>query len=319
MGQIRSYTKISGASRWSTNRSGTTAVDYMLKSIGRHPLLSADQEIELGRIVQEWQALEQSLEGRPPTKAEMRVIRHGERAYRKFFCCNLRLVVNVAKKYIPRIDHLALEDLIQAGAEGLDRAVKKFDPQRGYKFSTYAYWWIRQGITREIAYHDRVIRLPSTGLSTLQELTYWVPKFHAKHGRVPTIPEIAEHCDCTEDHARFYLAHQQRTLSLNVVAQCKDDNGSELGDLIVDHDENPLDQAIQCLEADLVQQKLELLPEKSRTVISRLYGLDGRSPQTLHSLAAELGVSRQAITQQKDRGLRVLRLHLGPILNREVA
>ncbi|MCP9853511.1 sigma-70 family RNA polymerase sigma factor, partial [Synechococcus sp. HJ21-Hayes] len=195
---------------------GTDLVRSYLRDIGRVPLLSHEQEITLGRQVQELMAIEEIREelrlragDQDPTEAELaqaagltlpllkKRVNAGRRAKERMVAANLRLVVSVAKKYTKR--NMELLDLIQEGTIGLVRGVEKFDPTRGYKFSTYAYWWIRQGITRAIAEKSRTIRLPIHITETLNKLKKGQRELSQDLGRTPTITELAEAVDLPEE------------------------------------------------------------------------------------------------------------------------
>ena len=166
-----------------SNYVDTGAIDHILTAAGRAPLLTAEEEILLGRRVQALMRLLEDKPDGPYTSAEQRTLRLGKRAKERMITANIRLVVHVAKKYIHRIQTLTLADLIQEGSIGLIRGVEKFDPERGYKFSTFGYWWVRQGISRAITQNDRVIRLPIAAVEALNKLRGFVPAFVQEHGR----------------------------------------------------------------------------------------------------------------------------------------
>ena len=167
-----------------------------LQDIGRYPLLTKNQEIILARQVQDW------IKAENPTYQQ---VRRGKRAYHKLVNCNLRLVVSIAKRYTNKCKRSELSDLVQEGTMGLAHGVKKFDPERGYALSTYVYWWIRQSITRYLATHDRVIRLPSHAVELLTKLRNWSPMFENTHGRKPTLEECAEFCKINASRLQEYL------------------------------------------------------------------------------------------------------------------
>ena len=158
---------------------------WFLECAGRTVLLTADEEIFLGKRVQAWQPLKDRLR-HELTKEEKKIVYHGRRAKKRFFEGNIRLVIKVAKKYVPRVRTLDLSDLINEGSIGLNRAIEKFDPTRGYKFSTYAYWWIRQAVERAIAISERTIRLPMHGNVAILKLKMWFPVFIEPHQTHPT-------------------------------------------------------------------------------------------------------------------------------------
>ena len=153
------------------------SVTAYLREAGKYPLLTKAQEIMLARQVQAWITAEN------PTPIQAR---RGKRAQDKLIKCNLRLVVSIAKKYTQRLKHCEFLDLVQEGNIGLTNGIRKFDPERGYALSTYVYWWIKQGITRYLQTHDRIIKLPFNALSTLSKLSPWALEFSVKHGRAPS-------------------------------------------------------------------------------------------------------------------------------------
>ena len=186
--------------------------DY-LNSIAKYPLLTAQQEIQLGRRVAKWQELKNL--DRKLTTLEQREMRSGERARQRFIQSNLQLVVHVARKYDKRSNKtLELMDLIQEGNIGLARAVELFDPSRGYKFSTYAYWWIRQGITRALIQNDAIIRLPTSLHETLYKLGRVVQDLSHRLGRQPTMNETADAMDMEVNQLSYLMKQTYRVTSL---------------------------------------------------------------------------------------------------------
>jgi RNA polymerase sigma factor (sigma-70 family) len=178
-----------------------TLRDY-LNQIGKIPLLTAAEEIELGHAIQKMIAVQTD----QPSKEEQRILRIGRRAKERMIKGNLRLVVGVAKKYKHLTNRLTMHDLVQEGNIGLIRAVELFDPARGYKFSTYAYWWIRQGIMRSIQVQDRMIKLPTGAGDALRKVRSFTLEYQAQHGRTPSIAECAEIAGVTERAMKDYLA-----------------------------------------------------------------------------------------------------------------
>ncbi|MFM7696477.1 MAG: sigma-70 family RNA polymerase sigma factor, partial [Vulcanococcus sp.] len=226
---------------------GPDLVRSYLRDIGRVPLLSHEQEITLGRQVQELMALEEQREeprlragGVDPSEGQLaeaagltpqqlrKRLRSGQRAQERMVAANLRLVVSVAKKYTKR--NMELLDLIQEGTIGLVRGVEKFDPTRGYKFSTYAYWWIRQGITRAIAEKSRTIRLPIHITETLNKLKKGQRELSQELGRTPTVTELAEFVELPEEEVKDLLCRARQPVSLETKVGDGDD--TELLDLI---------------------------------------------------------------------------------------
>lgn len=277
--------------------------DY-LKAIGRIPLLTAAEEIELGHAVKQMMAL---LETKRTdfTKKERLIIRRGKRAKERMINGNLRLVVSCAKKYAGMANSLELLDLIQEGNIGLNRAVELFDPERGYKFSTYSFWWIRQGIMRATLSNDRLLRLPSAAVEALRKLRSWRPKFEAEHGRLPTIAECAEHCGVTEKAILQYLNHPGDCLSLDRKVE-SEENRSSLVDLIADYTYAP--EPEEHHQAARLRDAVDRLTDIQKHVVSRYYCLEGEDePATFEAIGKDLGMSRQSVVQHKNRALEIIK------------
>jgi len=277
--------------------------DNFLDSVGKFPLLTAAEEIELARQVQAWLPLR----GRAKlTKAQARTARIGRRAYDKFFCANLRLVVFVAKRYMVKAKTMTIDDLIQEGCMGLARSIEKFDPERGYKFSTYSYWWIRQAMSRAIEAYDRLIRLPIAGIHTLAKLRTYSQAFYRDHGRFPTKTECMEHCDVSVHLFDAYLAHAEGCHSLNV--KISDENpASELLDVVIDDERSLSYQAEQELLAEDLHEWIKTLSLEEQDLLNRRYGLDSGMPMSLHNLGNSMHLSREAVRHKEVAILRKLR------------
>jgi RNA polymerase nonessential primary-like sigma factor len=293
-----------------------------LRDIGRVPLLSHEQEITLGRQVQELMAIEELREelnlragGQEPSPAVLaeaaglsvpllrRRLQAGRRAKERMVAANLRLVVSVAKKYTKR--NMELLDLIQEGTIGLVRGVEKFDPTRGYKFSTYAYWWIRQGITRAIAEKSRTIRLPIHITETLNKLKKGQRELSQDLGRTPTVSELAIYVELPEEEVKDLLCRARQPVSLETKVGDGDD--TELLDLLAGEGAGPEELvAGECLRGDL-RALLEQLPELQGRVLRLRYGMEGEEPMSLTGIARALGMSRDKTRSLERRALEEIR------------
>ena len=306
------------------SRAVTADVDLVrsyLRDIGRVPLLTHEQEITLGRQVQELMDLEtlemelESKEGSKPNRDQLakasglssvqlkRKLQQGHRAKERMVAANLRLVVSVAKKYTKR--NMELLDLIQEGTIGLVRGVEKFDPTRGYKFSTYAYWWIRQGITRAIAEKSRTIRLPIHITEMLNKLKKGQRELSQELGRTPTVTELAEFVELPEDDVKDLMCRARQPVSLEMKVGDGDD--TELLELISGDGDLPSDQVEEdCLKGDL-RSLLGQLPHLQEQVLRMRYGMDGEDPMSLTGIGRILGMSRDRVRNLERDGLAGLR------------
>ena len=279
------------------------SLGWFLDRAGRTVLLSPSEEIHLGNAIQAWQEL-----GDQPfaslTKEQKRVVRSGKRAQQRFVEGNIRLVINVAKRYSDRLNgQIEFQDLINEGVVGLTRAVEKFDPKRGYKFSTYAYWWIRQGITRALSHTASLIRLPMHGTSSIGKLKLWIPIFIEEHGRRPTTQEMADHCGVSKEILPYYLRHSQSVTSLDrtVTEGSYSERTLNIVDLVSDEEFDPYDE----IEHDLSHERLDALLSEltlmERIIIDWRYGLTDEKPKTLKAIGEKLGVTKQDIEQIENR------------------
>ena len=294
------------------------SVRAYLRDIGRIPLLEHDEEILLGREVQrlmEIRACEELLHN--PSQEELaqsleltlkelrRQIRDGEKAKEKMVNANLRLVVSVAKKYTKR--NMELLDIIQEGTIGLVRGVEKFDPGRGYKFSTYAYWWIRQGITRAIAEKSRAIRLPIHITENLNRLKKAQRELSQLNGEMPTLNQLSETLDLTVDEIRDLMCKAKQPTSLEIkIGENKD---TALIDLL--EDETQLSEMLltrSCIKDD-INELLNDLPEMQAAVLSMRYGIghDVLEPMSMTAIGQILNMSRDRVRTLEQKGLRALR------------
>ena len=290
-------------------RRSSDPVSWYLSTIGRIPLLTAAEEIELGNQVQAMMAFTEDgskdFKVEDLTTKQRRMLRIGRRAKERMMKANLRLVVSVAKKYQGK--GLELLDLIQEGSLGLERAVEKFDPTRGYKFSTYAFWWIRQSMTRAIACQSRTIRLPvhlSERLTTIRKVSLDLAH---KLGAMPSRIEIAEAMDIPLDELDSLLRQALTTSSLDAPVN-GEEGRSFLGDLIADSSlEEPLDLVEQRIHHEQLGRWLSHLSEQEQHVLKMRFGLEGQERHTLAEIGRLMEVSRERVRQVELKALRKLR------------
>ena len=293
----------------SQRRRSSDPVSWYLATIGRIPLLTPAEEIELGNQVQAMMTLTEdgskTFEDHELTGKQRRMLRIGRRAKERMMKANLRLVVSVAKKYQGK--GLELLDLIQEGSLGLERAVEKFDPTRGYKFSTYAFWWIRQSMTRAIACQSRTIRLPvhlSERLTTIRKVSLDLAH---KLGAMPSRVEIAEAMDIPLDELDSLLRQALTTSSLDAPVN-GEEGRSFLGDLIADSSlDQPLDIVEQRIHHEQLGRWLSHLSEQEQHVLKLRFGLEGNERHTLAEIGRLMDVSRERVRQVELKALRKLR------------
>jgi len=248
-----------------------------MNEIGKHDLLTAAEEIALAK----------------------RIERGDQRAKERMINSNLRLVVSIAKRY--RGHGVSFGDLIQEGAIGLNRAVEKFDWRKGFKFSTYATWWIRQACQRAISNQGRTIRLPAHVHERRTKLARLGRQFEIEHGREATADELAAMSGYEEQHVVEALAAVQSSVSLN--QKVGDDADGELGDLLADGDAlDPAEEATDAVGRHEVRTALRLLPENERRVLELRFGFDGEQ-QSLDAIAGAVGVSRERVRQLERQAL----------------
>ncbi|MBF2064549.1 MAG: RNA polymerase sigma factor RpoD [Calothrix sp. C42_A2020_038] len=297
------------------------SIRLYLQEIGRIRLLRADEEIELARKIADLLELERIREklsqqlDRDPRDSEwaeavqltlpqFRYRLHiGRRAKDKMVQSNLRLVVSIAKKYMNR--GLSFQDLIQEGSLGLIRAAEKFDHEKGYKFSTYATWWIRQAITRAIADQSRTIRLPVHLYETISRIKKTTKLLSQEMGRKPTEEEIATRMEMTIEKLRFIAKSAQLPISLETPIGKEED--SRLGDFIESDGETPEDQVSKNLLREDLEKVLDSLSPRERDVLRLRYGLDDGRMKTLEEIGQIFNVTRERIRQIEAKALRKLR------------
>jgi RNA polymerase primary sigma factor len=274
-------------------------VRMYLKEIGRVPLLSMEEEKQLAMAIEAGE-----LEAQKNGQAQGRVIEHGFEAKRKLTEANLRLVVSIAKKYVGR--GMLFLDLIQEGNLGLIRAVEKFDYRKGYKFSTYATWWIRQAITRALADQARTIRIPVHMVETINRLIKISRQLLQELGRDPTVEEIAHEMGLTPEKVREVIKISQEPISLETPIGEEED--SHLGDFIEDQEAiAPAEAASVMLLKEKMADVLKNLTERERKVLVLRFGLEDGHQRTLEEVGQEFGVTRERIRQIEAKALRKLR------------
>ena len=279
------------------------ALNDYLTAIGKIPLLTHEEEIILGRAVQAWMADKDSENPCP------RIARRGMRAKERMVSANLRLVVSVSKRFMYRTHTLSRMDLIQEGSLGLIRGVEKFDPERGYKFSTFGFWWIRQGIARAIGQSDRMIRLPGAAGDVLHKVRRFIADETNLTGKAPTLEQCAAFANVPVNTLEIYLSHAAGHKSLDAQTKSQDDNGCAILDLLPGTSTNTVEEAWNSMELDRLQCALDTsLTEIERDVIDKMYGLTTGEPVTLEKVGKARGTSRESVRQAKERALRKIRV-----------
>ena len=285
------------------------AVRLYLREIGRVPLLNAQTEVQLAKAIERGRLAVEALADPAGAKDHRRALREdavaGERARDYMIEANLRLVVSIAKKYAGR--GMSLLDLIEEGNLGLMKAVEKFDHERGFKFSTYATWWIRQAISRAIADQSRTIRLPVHIVEKLTKLRNVMPRLEQELGRAPNLDEIAEAAGMSSERVHEIMIACRGTLSLET--PIGEDGDASLGDFVADREiEDPVDTAARNMLRKEVHGILSELSDRERRILELRYGLGLRDPLTLQEIGVEVGLTRERVRQIECEALDKLRL-----------
>jgi RNA polymerase primary sigma factor len=301
------------ASRSRTDTGGPSSDLFRqyLREIGRIPLLTAAEEVDLARRVEAGLFAEEKLTGTPDPDSQLaidldKLVVMGRMAKRRLIEANLRLVVSVAKRYVGR--GLTMLDLVQEGNLGLIRAVEKFDYARGYKFSTYATWWIRQAMSRALADQARTIRVPVHVVELINRVVRVQRRMLQERGYEPTPEEVAAHLELAPERVSEVLRLAQEPVSLHAPVGEEDDVA--LGDLIEDGDAaSPVESAAFLLLREHLEAVLSTLGERERKVVQLRYGLADGRPRTLEEIGRIFGVTRERIRQIESKTLNKLRDH----------
>jgi RNA polymerase sigma factor (sigma-70 family) len=290
------------------------AVGRFLKAIGRYSLLTPEEELSLAYQVQQMMGLLAKRKKRETLESwalrvdlsvgELEaVLQRGEAAKKRMVECNLRLVVSIAKRYRNR--GLPFLDLIQEGTIGLTRAVEKFDPTRGYKFSTYATWWIRQSVNRGIQNKGRMIRLPAHMYEKVSQVKRRYRELSAERGARPCAEDVFESLEIGENYRELITRHMGEMRSLNMGVG--DEDGTELQHFIQDEENDPIEHLNRLAHCEEVKVLVEQLSDREKQVIVARYGLDGSPGLTLREIGEHIGLSRERVRQIERRALRKLR------------
>jgi len=298
---------VPGRNRSQQSESTVDLTRRYLSELGSYPLLTAEQEVQLAQAIEAGRLAEIELDSTEPSRSRRQTLEAqlaaAETARRTFIQSKLRLVVSIAKRY--QGTGMTLLDLIQEGNLGLMRAVEKFDHRKGFKFSTYATWWIRQSIGRGIADKGRTIRLPSHLVDTMAVLSKASATMLKQLGREPTPAELAEETGMTVERVEVALHAAPDLVSLSVSIG---DDDAELGDLVADDNaEAPFEAAARSLARDDLQDLLDYLNPREREILSLRFGLAGDQPLTLDEVGRRFNVTRERIRQIEAKALTKLR------------
>jgi RNA polymerase sigma factor (sigma-70 family) len=290
------------------------AVGRFLKAIGRYSLLTPEEELALAYQVQQMMNLQSQRKTRDSledwaqrmqlsVEELQKQLQKGELAKKRMVECNLRLVVSIAKRYRNR--GLPFLDLIQEGTIGLTRAVEKFDPTRGYKFSTYATWWIRQSVNRGIQNKGRMIRLPAHMYEKVSQVKRRYRELSSERGSRPKAEDVFESLDIGSNYRELITRHMGDMRSLNMGVG--DEDGTELQHFIQDEDNDPVEHMNRIAHCEEVRALVDQLSDREKQVIITRYGLDGSTGLTLREIGEHIGLSRERVRQIERRALRKLK------------
>ncbi|MCL2316741.1 MAG: sigma-70 family RNA polymerase sigma factor [Actinomycetia bacterium] len=289
---------------------GRDSVGLYLDAIAKIPLLTAQEEVTLARAIEAGQFAERVLDGTVTTSVKatkdelLTIAREGRTAFASFIQANLRLVVSLARKYA-RITQLPLLDLVQEGNAGLIRAVEKFDYAKGYKFSTYATWWVRQAITRGIAHHGHIVRLPAHVAELISQAINTRRRLSNALSREPTPREIAAELDMEPEKIAELLRYAYDHVSLD--APIDSDSTTSLADLLAQQQNPETDQAMLDQEnRDRLETLLESLDERSTDIVRRRYGLRDGTVEKLADIGLHWGITAERVRQLERAALRIM-------------
>ena len=289
---------------------GSDAMRLYLNEIGQHDLLTAEDERRLGKLIKDGQEAAERLTGdekvEPSEKRSLRMaVKAGQDAKEEMVKANLRLVVSIARRYDGK--ELQLADLIQEGNIGLMRAADKYDHEKGFKFSTYATWWIRQAMTRAMADQGRNIRIPTHMMELVNRVQRAERELTSELERDPSPEEVAHRCDLQVDKVLELMQYAIGTVSLDTPLG-DDGDGGAYGDIIADANaESPITVVERNALIDSVKFELDTLPERDREIVAMRFGIPDGRPRTLDEVAAEFGVTRERIRQIEQKTLARLR------------
>ena len=289
------------------------SLTHFLNAAGRIPLLTPQEEIHLGRTIQAMMAIKDSNPEGPYTREESITIRKGIKARDRMVSANIKLVASAARKYrgigSKGLLQLDLEDLVQEGTIGLMRAAEKFDPERGYKFSTYAYWWIRQSMFRAITQKGRLIKVPHQIAETMHRSIGKLAQLEQALGRTPTIEEAAAEFKMKpQAFAYAWMMTSTRPASLD---QSLVDDGADWIEMFgTGSADDDLENVDRSMKVERLLEQVKQLPDDQRDAITKLYGLDGNEPLNLTQIGAQRGVTREAIRQKVVKAERLLKYRL---------